>query len=80
VSKRPTSLQPFSLFTIHSSFSLTLIQQKHNVHVMRITVQLACLVSLFFLLVHAWNHQFEPAPDGDVVSFADLQWLSEPTQ
>ncbi len=43
---------------------------------MRTFALIACLVSLFFALIYAWNHQFEPMPDGHVVCMNDLQLLS----
>jgi hypothetical protein len=35
------------------------------------------LFSLFFAMIHAWNHQFEPMPDGHVVRLNDLQLLPQ---
>lgn len=42
---------------------------------MRNFALIACLLSLFFALIHAWNHQFEPMPDVHVVRLNDLQML-----
>lgn len=42
---------------------------------MRTLALIACLVSLFFALIHSWNHQFEPMPDGHVVRLSDLELL-----
>ena len=40
---------------------------------MRTLALIACLVSLFFALIHTWNHQFEPVSGGHVVRLNDLQ-------
>ena len=44
---------------------------------MRTLALIACLLSLFFAMIHAWNHQFEPMPDGHVVRLNDLQLLPQ---
>lgn len=44
---------------------------------MRTLALIACLFSLFFAMIHAWNHQFEPMPDGHVVRLNDLQLLPQ---
>ena len=44
---------------------------------MRTLALIACLLSLFFTMIQAWNHQFEPMPDGHVVRLNDLQLLPQ---
>ena len=46
-----------------------------KVRAMRITAHVVCLLSLFFALMYAWNHQFEPMPGGHVVGLNDLQMM-----
>lgn len=43
---------------------------------MRTFALIACFLSLFFALIHTWNHQFEPVSGGHVVRLNDLQMLS----
>ncbi len=42
---------------------------------MRITTHVVGLLSLFFALMYAWNHQFERMPGGHVVGINDLQMI-----
>lgn len=58
-----------------NSFALTPAPQVDNLEAMRFAMTTVCLISLWALLVHAWNHQFEPTPGSSTLHLQDLPLL-----